>query len=102
MLKPYRELISPLGPAESVVMAVLWEADGPLTVKDIRLKARSADYDRAHTTVMTVCVRMAEKGLLQRQPHPTSHCNAYLYSPAVSRGTPGADSRATAGERRCG
>ncbi|WP_436772250.1 BlaI/MecI/CopY family transcriptional regulator [Yinghuangia sp. YIM S09857] len=56
-----------LGPLEQDVMAVLWSADGPLPVRDVldALNDRR-DAPLAYTTVMTVLVRLADKGAATR------------------------------------
>lgn len=61
-------------------MAVLWQADGPLTVRDVleELNAGGSD-DLAYTTVMTTLSRLADKGLLRR--HRVGR--GYHYEPAV-------------------
>jgi predicted transcriptional regulator len=58
-----------LGRLEAEVMDVLWQADRPLSVREVadRLNAeRTAAL--AYTTVMTVLSRLAGKGILVRQP----------------------------------
>jgi len=59
---------SALGPLETEVMAVLWRADGPVSVRDVvdRLNTdRTAGL--AYTTVMTVLSRLAGKGIVLRE-----------------------------------
>ena len=70
-----------LGPLEAAVMAVLWAADGPMSVRDTerRLNAERAE-PLAYTTVMTVLARLADKGILDRTRGPR---RSYLYAPAV-------------------
>jgi predicted transcriptional regulator len=57
----------PHGELEALVMEVLWDSDEPLTPGDVRerLSERRA---LAYTTVMTVLVRLCDKGLAERQP----------------------------------
>lgn len=57
-----------LGPLESEVMKVLWDADGPLAVRDV-LDRVNADRSPqlAYTTVMTVLSRLADKEILVRR-----------------------------------
>lgn len=66
-----------MGALEAEVLDVLWHADGPLTPADAR-SAMGADL--AYTTVMTVLVRLWEKGLVER----TKRGRAYAYSAVVS------------------
>ena len=58
-----------LGTLEADVMAVLWASDEAMAVRQV-LDALNADRASplAYTTVMTVLVRLAEKGVLQREP----------------------------------
>jgi predicted transcriptional regulator len=72
---------SALGPLEAEVMAVLWQSDGPVSVREVvqRLNAgRTAPL--AYTTVMTVLSRLAGKGILVREQQG----RGYVYSPAVA------------------
>jgi predicted transcriptional regulator len=73
---------SALGPLEAEVMDVLWQADGPLSVRQAveRLNADRAS-PLAYTTVMTVMSRLAEKGILSRSPGPG---RGFVYTAAVS------------------
>ncbi len=59
---------SMLGPLEAEVMAVLWQADVPLSVREVveRLN-RGRVAPLAYTTVMTVLSRLAGKGILVRE-----------------------------------
>jgi predicted transcriptional regulator len=71
---------SALGPLEAEVMAVLWRAAGPVSVRDVvdQLNAtRSAPL--AYTTVMTVMSRLAGKGILLREQEG----RGFAYTPAV-------------------
>ena len=60
---------SGLGSLESEIMKVLWKADAPMTVRDVldRLNRRRRP-PLAYTTVMTVLVRLNDKGALRREP----------------------------------
>jgi predicted transcriptional regulator len=72
---------SALGPREAEVMAVLWQSDGPVSVREVvqRLNAgRTAPL--AYTTVMTVLSRLAGRGILVREQQG----RGYVYSPAVA------------------
>lgn len=56
-----------LGPLEQRVMARLWQA-GPQAVGEVMEALNgSADRQLAYTTVMTILVRLNEKGLVTRQ-----------------------------------
>lgn len=54
------------GALEAAIMDVLWDAEAPLAVRDIRA---GLDYGRevAYTTVMTVTTILFHKGLLDRE-----------------------------------
>lgn len=72
---------SALGPLEAEVMAVLWEADTPVSVREVVHQlntGRAAPL--AYTTVMTVLSRLAGKGILVREQQG----RGYVYSPAVA------------------
>jgi predicted transcriptional regulator len=70
-----------LGSLEAEVMAVLWQADEPLPVRDV---AGALNAGRvaplAYTTVMTVMSRLAGKGLLAR----SRSGRRFVYAPAVA------------------
>lgn len=68
------------GELEAAVMDRVWDADGPLSVRDV-LEGLQPDRTIAYTTVMTVMERLFRKGMLTREEHN----RAYLYSPARSR-----------------
>lgn len=72
-----------LGPLERRVMARLWKA-GPQTVGDA-LEALNGSSDRrlAYTTVMTILVRLHEKGLVTREKDGRN----YRYTAAVDEGS---------------
>ena len=67
-----------LGELERAVMARLWAAPAPLTVREVH---ESLERDLAYTTVMTVLGRLAKKGLVRQERDG----KAYLYSAASSR-----------------
>jgi len=69
-----------MGNLESEVMAYLWDADGPCTVREVH-EALTADRRLAYTTVMTVMDRLAKKGVVVQEKAG----RAYRYSPAQSR-----------------
>ena len=67
------------GDLESAIMDVMWAADRPFAVRDVRERM---SYPRpvAYTTVMTVMDNLRKKGWLRR----TDHGRAYRYEPTVS------------------
>jgi predicted transcriptional regulator len=70
-----------LGSLESQVMAVLWEASRPLTVREVLdalNSGRSSEF--AYTTVLTVLQRLAGKGALARSERGRGHA----YAPTVA------------------
>jgi predicted transcriptional regulator len=67
-----------LGELERAVMARLWSADGPLTVRDVHDRL---ERELAYTTVMTVLGRLAKKGLVRQERDG----KAYRYAAASSR-----------------
>ncbi|MGV9855941.1 BlaI/MecI/CopY family transcriptional regulator [Streptomyces sp. NPDC003442] len=70
-----------LGPLESEIMRVCWDADAPVTVRDV-LGTLNAARSRplAYTTVMTSMGRLADKGALDR----TRVGRGFMYTPAVA------------------
>ena len=69
-----------LGPLEVVIMERMWGC-GTATVRDIATDLQ-ADRAVAYTTVMTVMIHLAEKGLLTRTPLDK---RTHLYEVAVGR-----------------
>lgn len=69
-----------LGALEATIMGVVWDAAGPVTIRDVtsRLQRRRP---WAFNTVMTVMNRLVDKGLLARTGVKGSHA----YRAAVSR-----------------
>ncbi|WP_312030180.1 BlaI/MecI/CopY family transcriptional regulator [Actinomycetospora sp. TBRC 11914] len=67
-----------LGELERAVMAQLWSADAPLTVRDVHDRL---ERELAYTTVMTVLGRLAKKGLVRQERDG----KAYRYAAASSR-----------------
>lgn len=74
-----------IGPLEMQVLGLL-DGRGHLSVNDVKVALEGAGHELAYTTVMTVLVRLHEKGLVQR----TKEGRRYLY--ATSRGAPRATS----------
>jgi predicted transcriptional regulator len=71
-----------VGPLEYECLSVVWRR-GSASVGQVRtdLNSRRADRDElAYTTVMTVLVRLHEKGILDR----AKQGRGYVYLPAVS------------------
>jgi predicted transcriptional regulator len=65
LLRPSPKVEKYLGRLEAAVMEVLWDR-GQASVREV-LDALRGDRTMAYTTVMTVMVRLADKGLLERQ-----------------------------------
>lgn len=72
-----------LGPLEAEVMAVLWAAREPVSVREVarRLNAQRGE-PLAYTTVMTVLSRLAGKQVVTRKRQG----RGYLYTAAVADG----------------
>ena len=70
-----------MGPLEAEVMAVLWDTDGPVSVREVvqRLNTGRA-APLAYTTVMTVLSRLAGKAILVR----ARQGRGFVYSPMVA------------------
>ena len=83
MTEPTEAVSAALGPLERRVMARLW-AVGPQSVGDV-LDALNGSSDRrlAYTTVMTILVRLHEKGLVTREKDGRN----YRYTAAVDEGS---------------
>jgi predicted transcriptional regulator len=63
-------------------MDALWEAPGPLRVRELLTELNeAADKRLAYNTVQTVTERLARKGLLQR----TTDGQAFRYAPTRTR-----------------
>jgi predicted transcriptional regulator len=73
-----------LAPRQAEVMRLFW-SHGPATVREIRQRLASDDIP-AYTTVATICVRLAERGLLQQRMEEAGCDNrqAYVYTPSIS------------------
>ncbi|MDI3316311.1 MAG: BlaI/MecI/CopY family transcriptional regulator [Bacillota bacterium] len=69
-----------VGPLERAVLDRLWDADRPLSIREV-LEALGPDHPVTFNTVMTVMNRLVEKGLLRR----SGKRRRYLYQPALSR-----------------
>ncbi len=64
-------------------MNVLWDAPGPMTVREVLASLDTSDggRDLAYTTVMTVLDRLGTKEMVQRERDG----RAFRYSPALTR-----------------
>ena len=69
----------PHGELEGLVMDVLWDGGEPLTPAAVRDRLRPREL--AYTTVMTILVRLLDKGLVEREQAG----RAYAYRPRQSR-----------------
>jgi BlaI family transcriptional regulator, penicillinase repressor len=69
-------------PAELEFLKILWDRDGPSTVRDVlEVVNRDAGSHRAYTSVMSLLNVMTDKGLLRRAPQG----RAFLYEPVSPR-----------------
>jgi predicted transcriptional regulator len=68
------------GELEGQVLDILWTAEGALTPREVHT-AFAAERGLAYTTVMTILVRLWQKGVLEREPRARS----YAYRPVESR-----------------
>jgi predicted transcriptional regulator len=70
-----------LGPLEANVMAVLWAAAGPVSVREVAEQVNAGrSVPLAYTTVMTVLSRLAAKEIATREPHG----RGFRYAAAVA------------------
>lgn len=65
---------------EALIMGIVWEADGPVTVRHVYENIQSK-RKLAYTTIMTVMGRLVDKDILARDKTG----RAYLYSPLVTK-----------------
>ena len=70
----------PMGELEAAVMDVLWDRGGWSTPGEVH-EVLSADRPLAYTTVMTILVRLWQKGRVERERDG----RAYAYQPLQSR-----------------
>ncbi|HET9071123.1 MAG TPA: BlaI/MecI/CopY family transcriptional regulator [Acidimicrobiales bacterium] len=66
------------GALEAEVMGVLWAAQDPLSPEQVR---QQLPGDLAYTTVMTILVRLVEKGAVVRRPAG----RGYVYEPCLDQ-----------------
>ncbi len=72
--------IGGVGPLEQEAVEVLWEAQRPLAVRDVRVLLNRQRADAlAYTTVMTILSRLVDKGVLRRERVG----RGYLYEPVA-------------------
>lgn len=65
---------------EALIMGIIWEAEGPVTVRYVYENIQSK-RKLAYTTVMTVMGRLVDKTVLDRDKTG----RAYLYAPLVTK-----------------
>ena len=68
------------GDLEAVIMQMVWDHDGPVTVRDL-FSELSGEREIAYTTVMSTMDNLHRKGWLAR----TKQGKAYLYTATASR-----------------
>ena len=69
-----------LGELESEIMEIIWHQKGVISVKDVT-EILGKRRKIAYTTVMTIMIRLVNKGILVRHFNGPS----YLYNPMVTR-----------------
>jgi len=69
------------GELEARVMDVLWGHDDALTPREVHELVTTAKRPLAYTTVMTILVRLWDKGMLDRE----ASGRAYAYRPVTGR-----------------
>jgi len=67
-----------LGPLESEIMTIMWRSQRSLSVREVATLLKGTD--RAYTTVMTVMVRLSEKGILRRRQAGKAHLYEAIFS----------------------
>lgn len=72
--------IEGIGRLEAEIMAVIWDLNKEVTVREVYETLRKKK-PIAYTTIMTVMNNLAEKGLLNQDKTTT----AYVYSPTKSK-----------------
>jgi len=70
----------PLGELEAAILAVLWDSEAKLSVRQVHECLERA-HALAYTTVMTVLDRLFDKGLVTREKDG----KAFLYWPVLTR-----------------
>ena len=69
------------GALEAQIMDVLWSTDAPMTPRDVQEAIATPRRSLAYTTVMTILVRLWQKGMLERE----TAGRADAYRPAADR-----------------
>lgn len=69
-----------LGPLESEVMAIVWEKGSALVGEVTEMVNRHRPEPLSYKTVLTICTRLSEKGLLTH----SRDGRAFRYAPAMS------------------
>lgn len=69
------------GELEARVMDILWASDVAMTPRDVHDVLRRRRQGVAYTTVMTILVRLWQKGMLNRDESG----RAYAYEPVATR-----------------
>jgi predicted transcriptional regulator len=69
------------GELEARVMDVLWREEADMTPRQVHERITTSRRPLAYTTVMTILVRLWEKGMLEREPRG----RAYAYRPVTGR-----------------
>jgi predicted transcriptional regulator len=77
----WSSVVTRLGELEATVMDLLWDRQGPTTVRDV-LELLAPRRPLAYTTVMTVVHQLQRKGFLVRVDHGD---RAHVYEPTRSR-----------------
>ena len=70
-----------LGKLEAQIMEAIWQAEGPVSVEEVREALAQTGKDAAYTTIMTTLSRLYTKGLLSREMKG----KAYYYTARVNR-----------------
>jgi predicted transcriptional regulator len=81
LLESAQDLALLLGPREADIMRRLWSG-GPATVREIHSHL-TTDPPLAYTTIMTTCVRLWEKGLLERRSITKADQRKYAWRASV-------------------
>jgi BlaI family penicillinase repressor len=69
-------------PAELEILKILWNRDGPTSVRDVLIAVnQEAEPPRAYTSVMSLLNVMTDKGLVRR----SAQGRAFLYEPVAPR-----------------
>lgn len=72
----------PISDSEYVVMNQIWQADHPLTIKEITSSVQQVK-DWKYPTIQTYVLRLRQKGLLKHEVRERG--NVFYYSPKVGQ-----------------